>query len=333
LLGWFSVGRQVVQFMKLIKKMRRHAAMASGNFNSMFKGVEIPSLPVAVQRLICEINKDDPDIGELTRLISSTTGIAAKVIKTVNSSFYSPRSPVTEIKQAVMFLGIENIRSLSMAYAAMESIPKPKGSLFDHEAFWIDSLLRAFLSRSFAGAISKEAAEEAFTASLISDIALPVLLSAWSEYYAPVIAQWRQSPKRLSQLERAQFGWDHAQAGAYIVQSWEFPDELVCYIGAHNLSLDEIKSLELDDTIVVPMAVAAQSSSILKPDAGRNRAMYGTALTALNLTPADYAQMITMVKNRFNGILSLFGLSNRGADDALDQMASAAQPPDQECRA
>ena len=28
--------------MGLIKKMRRHAAMASGNFNSMFKGVEIP---------------------------------------------------------------------------------------------------------------------------------------------------------------------------------------------------------------------------------------------------------------------------------------------------
>ncbi len=317
--------------MGLIKKMRRHAAMASGNFNSMFKGVEIPPLPVAVQRLISEINKDDPDIDELTRLISSATGIAAKVIRTVNSSFYSPRSPVTEIKQAVMFLGINNIRSLSMAYAAMEAIPKPKGNLFDHEAFWIDSLLRAFLSRSFAGAISKEAAGEAFTASLISDVALPVLLSTWSEYYAPVITQWNQSPKHLSELERAHFGWDHAQAGAYIVQSWGFPDELVCYIGAHNLSMDEINNLELDDTIVVPMAVAAQSASVLQHDAGRNQRMYETALGALNLTPAEFAEMITLVKNSFNDILSLFGMSNRGADDALDQLASVAQPPDQEC--
>jgi HD-like signal output (HDOD) protein len=218
-----------------------------------------------------------------------------------------------------------------MAYAAMEAIPKPKGNLFDHEAFWIDSLLRAFLSRSFAGTISKEAAEEAFTASLISDVALPVLLSTWSEYYAPVIAQWNKSPKHLSELERAQFGWDHAQAGAYIVQSWGFPDELVCYIGAHNLSMDEIKNLELDDTIVVPMAVAAQSASVLQHDAGRNRAMFETALVALKITPAEFAEMITMVKNSFNDILSLFGLSNRGADDALDQLASVAQPPDQEC--
>jgi HD-like signal output (HDOD) protein len=66
--------------------------------------LKIFQYPLAVQRLITEINKDDPDLDELAKLISSATGIAAKVIKTVNSSYYSPRSPVTQIKQAAMFL-------------------------------------------------------------------------------------------------------------------------------------------------------------------------------------------------------------------------------------
>jgi HD-like signal output (HDOD) protein len=64
----------------------------------MFKDVEIPPLPIAVQRLMSEINKDNPDIDELVKLISSVTGIASKVIQTVNSSYYSPRSPVIQIR-------------------------------------------------------------------------------------------------------------------------------------------------------------------------------------------------------------------------------------------
>ena len=106
-----------------------------------------------------------------------------------------------------LFLGLNNIRSLAMGYAVMDAMPKPKGDIFDHEAFWIDSLLRALLSRSFTTTKHKERGEEAFTASLISDVALPVLLSAWEEYYAPVVTEWLDSPKHLSQIEREHFGW------------------------------------------------------------------------------------------------------------------------------
>lgn len=312
--------------MGLIQKIRRHAAIASGHFDAMFKGLEIPPLPISVQRLITEINKDNPDIDTLTQLISSATGVATKVIKTVNSSYYRPRSPVTEIKQAVMFLGLKNIRSLVMAYAAMESVPKPEGDLFDHESFWIDSLVRAFLSRSFAAALySKDHGEEAFAATLIADVALPVLLCVWSEHYAPIIMEWRHSPKQLSQLEREQFGWDHSQAGASVVQSWGFPDELACYIGAHNLTMTEIQKLELDDTIAVPIAIAALSASVLKQNSENNHAMFAVALQVLAITAEEFILLIHTVQQSLNEMLGLFGLPDRGANDALDQLAGYAQ--------
>ena len=38
--------------MGIFQKIKRHAAVASGDFGAMFKGVEIPPLPVAVNRLI-----------------------------------------------------------------------------------------------------------------------------------------------------------------------------------------------------------------------------------------------------------------------------------------
>jgi HD-like signal output (HDOD) protein len=197
-------------------------------------------------------------------------------------------------------------------------------------SIWIDSLLRAYLSRGFAAAMSKEIAEQAFTASLISDVALPVLLSVWAEYYTPIITDWRRSPRRLSELERERFGWDHSQASAWIVQSWGFPDELVCYLGTHNLSMDDIQKWELEDTIAVPMSIASQSVSVLKQDTERNRAMYASALAALDISSMEFADLITAVKTSFNDNLSLFGLSNRGTDHALDQLVSFSQTVDQE---
>jgi HD-like signal output (HDOD) protein len=318
--------------MGLIKTLRRHAAVAGGDFDVLFKGIEIPPLPLAVQRLMTEINKANPDIDELAKVISSTTGIATKVIQTVNSSYYSPRSPVTRIKQAVMFLGLNNIRSMALAYAAMEAIPAARSDIFDHEAFWIDSLMQAFLSRSFAGVrFNKDQSEEAFTAALIADVALPVFLSVWTDYYAPIVDAWSNGPKHLSQLERDHFGWDHAQAGAWILQSWGFPDEMVVYVGAHNLTMTEIEKLELEDTIAVPIALGALCSSVLRQDAERNRSMALVAMDVLGISPDLFVQMIQGTKTGFADILTLFGLTDRGAVDALDQLITLVSPARGEC--
>ena len=310
--------------MGILAKIRRHAAVAAGDFASMFKDVEIPPLPAAVTRLIAEINQPEPDIDQLAKLISSATGIAAKVIKTVNSSLFALRIPVTNVKHAVTLLGLRNIRSITLAYATMDALPKPKGDLFDHEAFWTDSLLQAMLSRSFSKKRFKVQLEEAFTASLLADVALPVLLCAWGEYYEPVIEEWKQSPRRLSEIERQHFGWDHAQAGAWIVQSWGFPEEMVCYIGAHNLSREKICEHELEDTIVAPMSVAAISSSVLKPDPQCSGSVFGAAVEWLSMTGSEFVDCLNEVKESFMEILELFELPDRNAGTILDDLIAAA---------
>ncbi len=310
--------------MGIFNKIRRHAAVASGDFGAMFKDVEIPPLPAAVNRLIAEINRPEPDIDQLANLISSSTGIAAKVIKTVNSALFFLRMPVADVKRAVTLLGLRQIRSIALAYATMDAIPQPKGDLFDHQAFWTDSLLRAIMSRSFSRKMFKNQSEEAFTASLLADVALPVLLSVWREYYEPVIQEWTQSPKRLSEIELEHFGWNHAQAGAWIVQSWEFPEEIICYLGAHNLSMDLIRTNELKDTIVVPMAVVSISPSVLKPDSERARCVFRAAADWLSMSSSEFVNRITEVKTSVVEILELFGLPNKSAVSILDDLLSVA---------
>ena len=56
--------------MNILKKIKRHAAVATGNFESMFKNTDdIPSLPAITVRLIQEINKPDPDYNKLETML------------------------------------------------------------------------------------------------------------------------------------------------------------------------------------------------------------------------------------------------------------------------
>ena len=311
--------------MGVFDKIRRHAAVASGNFAQMFKDVEkIPPFPAAAARLISEINSPEPDIGRLVKVISSAPVISAKVIKTINSSLFALRVPVTNVQHAITLLGLRHIRKIAFAYTVVDSLPEPKGELFDHEAFWTDSLVMAMLAREFAGICLKGQEDEAFTASLLTDIALPVLLSSWQEYYEPVIKEWKTNPERLSEIERRHFGWDHGQAGAWIAKSWGFPEEMVCYIGSHNLSLVQIREEGLADTVVVPMAVAATTSSVLKADLKHSSKMVETASNSLSIALSQFIEVVENIKASFEELSQLLGLGNRKGKIILEDLVAAA---------
>ncbi|MBW2096495.1 MAG: HDOD domain-containing protein [Deltaproteobacteria bacterium] len=311
--------------MGLFSKIKRHSAIATGHFASMFKNVEIPPLPTAVTRLINEMNQEEPDIERLVRLISSETGLASKLIKTANSPLFRLVKPASSVRHVVTLLGFRQVQSVALAYATMEAVPVPKGELFDHEAFWIDSLIRALFARSFATKLQLGKVDDVFTATLLDDISLPILLTAWKEYYEPVVEQWGESPARLSEIEREHFGWDHAQASAWITQSWGLPEDMVCFMGAHNLPWEKIEEFELTSTVATAPWIAAILPSILKPDAGRVTRMISAAENRLQLGHDRFVQSLREVEEAFGEILSLFQLPSQKADPLFKELNRALE--------
>ena len=290
----------------------------------MFKDVVIPPLPAAVSRLLAEINSTDPAMDRLGTMISADPEIAANVLRTVNSSLFALKHPVQNIVHAISLLGIERIRSLVLSYAMLKALPAPKGNLFDHEAYWTDSLLRALLARRLCLGSHQGQEEIAFTAALLADLALPVLLSSWSRYYEPVVERWAAAPDRLSDIERDDFGWDHAQAGAWILQHWDFPPETLCIAGAHNLAPEQLRDLDLADTAALPVATAAILPSVLKPAPDRCRLLVLSAAAELSLPNGDWPEIVAQIREDFATICGQFHLSSNRADEVLTLLAEAA---------
>jgi HD-like signal output (HDOD) protein len=302
------------------------SAVTGGDFATLFKDVEIPQLSQAVACLIEEFNKQDPDIDRLTRIISSEVELSANIMRTVNSALYGVANPVKSIHNAIMLLGLKTIRTIALSYTMKTSTPKPREGLFDQEVFWTDSLLRAMLARSLASRHLPGEEDEAFTAVFLSHLALPVLLCSWENYYFPVIEQWNNLPMRLSFKERENFGWDHAQAGAWILKSWGFPEEIVSLVAAHHLSIEEIQELGAEGTMILPIATASLLPSVLRPRDADSHELIETVTQNFNLSSRDLGDLLQEIQEKFEDVRGLFGLSDRNAKGMLDGIILLCDP-------
>ncbi len=303
---------------KLIEKIRRHASIASGDFEQIFQGSEIPPLPAAISQLVVEVGQDEPDFEKIGKMITALPDIAVKVLTTVNSAYYSLPNPVNSVMHAVTVLGLNNIRPLILTFALKKSLPMPPNSLFNQSAFWSDSLIKSLFARAFADRHCPGDREEAFTAMLLADMALPVLLSSWGEYYRAITTAWRNAPARLSVLEQEHFQWDHAQAGAWILQHWEFPVELVCFVGLHNTSIEKLVELELSTTAALPVIVAANTPSTLQPDPDRAHLMIDLAIQQFGYNKDEMLCLITQAHEGYREISRLFELSSSSGDTIFE---------------
>jgi HD-like signal output (HDOD) protein len=306
--------------MGITEQIQKHASRQGQDFAAMFEEIEIPPLPAAASQLVAEINKDEPDISELTRIISTDVEISTKVMRTVNSALYGLPNPVASVQQAVSMLGLRSIRSLALTYTAKSAVPRLLGTLFDHEAFWTDSLLRALLARALSNRFMPGEEDEAFTAMLFADVALPMLLGYWEEAYKPVAQEWLTSPKRLSWIEQEVFMWDHAQAGAWILESWNFPSDIVSLVSVHNLPSPEIRRAGLDKTIALPLITAAILPSVLRPSKARSMHLTKTACRHFSMSAEEFGELIVQVHTHFNDIREQFGLPDKNSDRLVSEI-------------
>lgn len=61
-------------------------------------------------RLMIAITKDEPDVEEIEQIISRDATLAYSLLKMVNSAYFALRNPATDVRQAVMILGLGQLR-------------------------------------------------------------------------------------------------------------------------------------------------------------------------------------------------------------------------------
>jgi HD-like signal output (HDOD) protein len=75
---------------------------------------DLPSLPANLAALDAALCDENASLGDVAKIVTRDVAMSAKVLQLVNSSFVGLRSTVRDLRQAVAYLGVETLRSLTI---------------------------------------------------------------------------------------------------------------------------------------------------------------------------------------------------------------------------
>lgn len=82
----------------------------------------LPSMPASALKVLSQVFDADVDIGDLIQTIKQDIALTAEIIKVANSPIYRLNSPVENINNAVMHLGLDQIKKIALTTSVVNTI-------------------------------------------------------------------------------------------------------------------------------------------------------------------------------------------------------------------
>ncbi|MDD3816366.1 MAG: HDOD domain-containing protein, partial [Desulfocapsaceae bacterium] len=76
----------------------------------VLKNKDIPSSQLSLVQLIVEVNRAEFEVGDIEKLVNQDISISFKLLKYLNSAYYSRLQPISSIRQAIAYLGERGTR-------------------------------------------------------------------------------------------------------------------------------------------------------------------------------------------------------------------------------
>jgi HD-like signal output (HDOD) protein len=184
----------------------------------------IPSFRPVTVRLLRVLGDDDVSLVDVTELLNADPGFSVEILAAANSAAYGISRRVNTTARAVIMLGLERTKALATR-AALGAMMRGMGN---HPAIghcWLHSRATAAVAQWLAPAFGGHP-DRAYTAGLIHDIGRLGLLSLDTRGYGEILAAAGPGESDVLEAERSVLRIDHCQAGAWLTQHWDFPDEL-----------------------------------------------------------------------------------------------------------
>lgn len=259
---------------------------------SVISSFQVPVKPQILTDIQLLLNKLEPDIDKVAERISSDVGLSSAILKIINSPFYGMNRKISEIKQAVMILGLKTINGLVTALLFKSSF---QGSAcISLERFWDDSLDIANAMAFIGNRVKiKTPVDVLYTIGLFQNCGIP-LLALKFDNYKEVLIEANCSGVNSIQLEEKYYQTNHAVLGFYVASSWHLPKEICSLILQHH-EVDYLSEIS-GNTEQLNFAVLKSAEHLVErvkrhnvsPDWESNKA---EILNVLGLTSSDYENL------------------------------------------
>lgn len=197
----------------------------------------LPTPPVVFTQISRVIDDENASAYDVAKVVAEDPAMSAQVLKLTNSAFYGLAQPVPNVKQAVVILGLNEVKNVVLSAAAISAFRKSSADTEYQDDFWRHSLAVAITARMLIRSHrSKEflEAETAFSAGLLHDIGKAVILCYAGDEHQKIQRQLAETGGVDRLAEVAVMGLNHCQIGSYLAHHWKLPVEVLEAISFHH---------------------------------------------------------------------------------------------------
>jgi HD-like signal output (HDOD) protein/ActR/RegA family two-component response regulator len=194
---------------------------------------DIPSLPRTYEALMQGLTDPDTSLQKLAKIVEQDVGVSAKILQLVNSAFFGIAHPVTNIEHAVVYLGINTIRSLVLSLEIFRVFaPEAPMPGFNLEILHRHARFSALIAARLP--VPKHLAEITMAAGMLHDVGKLVLAWKFPDRFKRLLDQAAAERLALYKVEESEYGFSHAEIGGYLLGLWGLPYVLAEAVALHH---------------------------------------------------------------------------------------------------
>jgi HD-like signal output (HDOD) protein len=194
----------------------------------------LPAVPAICQELNRTLAKADFSMRHVASVVEKDPAVCAKILQLVNSSFFGVGRKITHLHDAVAYLGASMLKNLVTSvtlWRTLEGVrPAAIGQLqrVHGNCQRVGALARLMMGKDRARS------EEAFISGLLHEIGMTLLIAYLPERYDRISAEMMKTGLSFYEVERSLYTVDHAEIGAYLLEAWGLPFQILEAVAFHH---------------------------------------------------------------------------------------------------
>ncbi len=180
------------------------------------------------------LNDPTSSFSDIAKVISMDTSLAARILRIVNSSFYSFPSNVETVTHAISIIGTQQLHDFALATTILTKFQGVPEDLVNMDGFWRHSLGCAVAARILAIQCRESNPERFYLCGILHDVGRLIIMENLPDQAREIIARYQGEGGLMFDVEQQVLGFDHAEVGASLAKAWKLPLSYEEIIACHH---------------------------------------------------------------------------------------------------
>jgi putative nucleotidyltransferase with HDIG domain len=212
---------------------------------------KLPTLPTVANKVNNLIQDPTCTAIKLAEVLNKDQSLTTRVLRLVNSAFYSLSAEVSNVRHAIALLGFKTISQMVISICVFDVFKGKYADDFDRKGFWKHSIACAVLSKLIGEKCGYGKEDDCFTAGLLHDIGKVVLDQYLHDKMLEVLKRTREKDISFVDAEQEVMGVNHTDIGCQVMTSWNIPNPVIVAVKHHHQKVEDRNGSDCAQDLIV----------------------------------------------------------------------------------